>query len=203
MLRCAITLVTLWLALPSQASASGRALESILGALHDLRLRDAARAEGADLRRGEGAWARADIRLDIELHAGLPSAIATTVWTAIGTGWTRWWRSRGATRCPILGDPHRRARASSRSVDGNDAQKCAASDVAAYGRYAGEVAEHTRGAINLFEIINEPDSSAMFRGTPEDYARMLAAAYDEIKARSPGQRGARSAACRARSPRIG
>ena len=67
----------------------------------------------------------------------------------------------------------------------DDARECAASDVAAYGRYAGEVAEHTRGAINLFEIINEPDSSAMFRGSPEDYARMLSAAYREIKARSP------------------
>ena len=71
----------------------------------------------------------------------------------------------------------------------NDAlQTCATDDVAAYGRYAGEVAEHTRGAINLFEIINEPDSGAMFRGTPEDYARMLAAAYTGIKARSPGSR---------------
>ena len=28
----------------------------------------------------------------------------------------------------------------------------------------------------------------MFRGTPEDYARMLAAAYDGIKARSPASR---------------
>ncbi len=68
----------------------------------------------------------------------------------------------------------------------DDAEKCAASDVAAYGRYAGEVAEHTRGAISLFEIINEPDSTGMFRGSPEDYARMLSAAYREIKARSPG-----------------
>ena len=67
-------------------------------------------------------------------------------------------------------------------------QQCAADDMAAYGRYAGEVAEHTRGDISLFEIINEPDSRAMFRGTPEDYGRMLAAAYDGIKARSPGSR---------------
>ncbi len=74
------------------------------------------------------------------------------------------------------------------ACDNKALQTCATDDVAAYGRYAGEVAEHTRGAIDLFEIINEPDSSAMFRGTPQDYAHMLASAYDGIKARSPASR---------------
>ncbi len=67
-----------------------------------------------------------------------------------------------------------------------DARKCAARDPALYGNYAAEVAAHTRGVIDSFEILNEPDTNEMFRGTPEDYARMLASAHDAIKARSPG-----------------
>ena len=72
--------------------------------------------------------------------------------------------------------------------NGRDPELCAPDDFAAYGRYAGEIAEHTRGDVSLFEILNEPDSSAFYRGTPEDYARMLAAAYDGIKARSPASK---------------
>ena len=73
------------------------------------------------------------------------------------------------------------------ACSGADATKCAASDPAQYGRYAGEVAAHANGAIS-FEILNEPDTSLMFRGTPEDYARMLAAAHDAIGSRAPSSR---------------
>ena len=54
-----------------------------------------------------------------------------------------------------------------------------------YGRLSGEVADHAAGAIDHWEIWNEPDGEA-FDGTPEDYARMLSAAYDQIKAKEPG-----------------
>ena len=67
-------------------------------------------------------------------------------------------------------------------------EKCAPSSFAAYGNYVGELAERTRGAIGTFEILNEPDTLATFRGTPQEYARMLSAAYDAIKARAPGSR---------------
>jgi hypothetical protein len=74
------------------------------------------------------------------------------------------------------------------TCSGAQSQKCAAADPAAYGGYAGEVARHTQGAIDFFEIMNEPDTELMFRGTPEDYARMLAAADGAIGTRSPGSR---------------
>jgi hypothetical protein len=54
-----------------------------------------------------------------------------------------------------------------------------------YGRLSGLVAEHAGGAIDHWEIWNEPDGDWSFDGTPEDYARMLSAAHDEIKARAP------------------
>jgi hypothetical protein len=126
------------------------------------------------------------IRLDIELHrvfrrgsrgelrrdwSGLDQVIALS-------------RLHGLPVVAILvGVPHFLA-----DCDDGATFRCAADDASEYGRLAGEVAEHARGAIGLYEVINEPDSSAMFRGGPEDYARMLSSAYDAIKARSPGSR---------------
>ncbi|HKP20600.1 MAG TPA: hypothetical protein VJT68_03730 [Thermoleophilaceae bacterium] len=54
-----------------------------------------------------------------------------------------------------------------------------------YGRLSGLVAEHAGGAIDHWEIWNEPDGDWSFDGTPEDYARMLSAAHDRIKAKAP------------------
>ena len=62
---------------------------------------------------------------------------------------------------------------------------CAVRDPAEFGRLAGEVAAHARDTIDHWEILNEPDADWAFKGGPEDYARMLSAAYDAIKARVP------------------
>jgi hypothetical protein len=55
-----------------------------------------------------------------------------------------------------------------------------------YGRLSGEVAKHAAAAIDHWEIWNEPDGAAAFARTPEEYARMLSAAYDRVKANQPG-----------------
>jgi hypothetical protein len=62
---------------------------------------------------------------------------------------------------------------------------CAPRDPREWGRLAGEVAKHARGKIDHWEIVNEPDARWAFTGSPEDYARMLSAAYDAIKAGAP------------------
>jgi hypothetical protein len=69
-----------------------------------------------------------------------------------------------------------------------DAGRCAARDPAQYGRLAGELAAHARGAISHWEIVNEPDGGWAFQGSAEEYARMLAASYDAIKQRVPEAR---------------
>ena len=68
---------------------------------------------------------------------------------------------------------------------GPDAWRCAPSDPAEYGQLAGELAAHARGVVRHWEIVNEPDGEWAFVGEPEEYARMLAASYDAIKARAP------------------
>jgi hypothetical protein len=55
-----------------------------------------------------------------------------------------------------------------------------------FGTLAGQVAEHAKGTIDHWEILNEPDGEWAFDGTAEEYARMLSASYDAIKMRAPG-----------------
>jgi hypothetical protein len=66
--------------------------------------------------------------------------------------------------------------------------RCAAADTAEFGELAGEIAAHARGTIGHWEIVNEPDGEWAFEGTPEEYAGMLSAAHDGIKARAPEAR---------------
>jgi hypothetical protein len=62
---------------------------------------------------------------------------------------------------------------------------CAPRDPNEWGRLTGEVAAHARGSIDHWEIVNEPDARWAFTGSAEDYARMLSAAHDAIKANAP------------------
>jgi hypothetical protein len=71
---------------------------------------------------------------------------------------------------------------------GAEAALCPPRDPAEFGRLAAEVAAHARDSVRHFEILNEPDADWAFKGTPEDYARMLSAAHDAIHARVPEAR---------------
>jgi hypothetical protein len=54
-----------------------------------------------------------------------------------------------------------------------------------FGALAAEVAAHARDTITRWEIFTEPNANWGFPGTPEDYAHVLRAAHDAIKARVP------------------
>ncbi len=66
--------------------------------------------------------------------------------------------------------------------------RCAPSDPGLWGAMAGKIAAHTAGVIDDFEIINEPDGSWAFLGTPQQYAPILAASYVAIHAANPDAR---------------
>ena len=65
---------------------------------------------------------------------------------------------------------------------------CPPGDLESYGRYAALIVERLEGVARHFEIVNEPDGRWAFKGSPEQYARMLDFAYRHIKHRSPGAR---------------
>jgi hypothetical protein len=61
-------------------------------------------------------------------------------------------------------------------------------DADEFASRSGEVVDHAGGAIDYWEVRNEPDGDWAFAGTAEDYARILSATYDAIKMRRPGAR---------------
>jgi hypothetical protein len=63
--------------------------------------------------------------------------------------------------------------------------RCPPTTATAWGHDAGMIAAHTRGVIDDFEIINEPDGGWAFYGTPEQYAQILSASYEAIHAADP------------------
>ena len=63
--------------------------------------------------------------------------------------------------------------------------RCPPRDPSRWGLYAGEIAAHTKGVIDYFEIINEPDGNWAFLGTPRQYAAILSASYDAIHRANP------------------
>jgi len=67
-----------------------------------------------------------------------------------------------------------------------DTFRCPPADTREFGRLAGEIAEHAKDTVHYWEVWNEPDAGWAFVGTPEQYAAMLSAAHDAIKARVPG-----------------
>jgi hypothetical protein len=63
--------------------------------------------------------------------------------------------------------------------------KCPPSDLGAWRRMVSKLAAHTRGVIDTFEILNEPDGAWAFTGTAADYAALLRAGHDAIIAANP------------------
>jgi hypothetical protein len=75
-----------------------------------------------------------------------------------------------------------------RSTPSDQKYRCPPRDPGEWARAVGEIARHTGGMIDAFEILNEPDGRWSFLGTPQQYAQILAASYDEIHAVNPTDR---------------
>ena len=63
--------------------------------------------------------------------------------------------------------------------------KCPPSDLGAWTGMVSRVVAHTRGVIDTFEILNEPDGRWAFTGTAADYASLLRAGHDAIVTTNP------------------
>ena len=114
------------------------------------------------------------VRVDVELH-GIFDSSGKPDWSRLDAMIDRSKRSGVKVLGLIRGVPPSMA----------SCTICPPRDPKAWGRLAGEVAAHARGEIDHWEILNEPDGAWAFRGSAQDYARMLSAAYDSIKAVAP------------------
>jgi hypothetical protein len=62
---------------------------------------------------------------------------------------------------------------------------CPPADLEAWKRMVSRIVAHTRGVIDTFEILNEPDGRWAFTGSAADYAKLLRAGHDATKAANP------------------
>ena len=58
-------------------------------------------------------------------------------------------------------------------------------DASEYGSLVGRLARHFEGRIDAYEVWNEPNSEAFFKGTPTDYVELLKAAYRAVNEADP------------------
>jgi hypothetical protein len=124
------------------------------------------------------------IRVDIALANVFPSASGSPDWSGVDQYMLLARRYHLRVLADLLSTPMFMvdpACAASRTLS----YLCPPISAVAWGRDAGLIAAHTRGVIDDFEIINEPDGGWAFYGTPEQYAQILAASYQAIHAADP------------------
>lgn len=124
------------------------------------------------------------IRLDIELSAVFNGPDGAPEWAGVDQYMTLARRYHLHVLADLLSTPWYLADCPAGTLF-QDTYQCPPIDPAAWGQLAGQVAAHTRGVIDEFEIINEPDAGSSFIGTPQQYAQVLAASYDAIHAANP------------------
>jgi hypothetical protein len=127
------------------------------------------------------------IRLDVELSAVFPDPSGPPDWTGIDQYMLLARRYHLSVLADLLATPWYLADCPA-DVSFASTYLCPTANAATWGREAGAIAAHTRGVIDDFEIINEPDSPQSFLGTPQQYAHILAASYSAIHAADPAAR---------------
>jgi hypothetical protein len=60
------------------------------------------------------------------------------------------------------------------------------SDPAEFGRFMGWLATHLQGRVDAYELWNEPNHTRFWTGTPQQFAKLMHAAYPQVKAADPG-----------------
>lgn len=124
------------------------------------------------------------IRVDIALSGVFPSKDGQPVWSGVD----EYKRLAQDYHLRVLANlqatPLYQVKANCRVGEG-EFWRCPPEQPEWWGWAVGEVAKRTRGVIDDFEIINEPNGSWAFSGTAEDYAKLLAVSYDAIHRANP------------------
>src|SRR5215207_208764 len=87
----------------------------------------------------------------------------------------------------IYGTPWWLARCPDRTED-LDYYECPPSSAPAFAKLAREIARRTRGTIDTWQILNEPNNRYVFAGNVRDYARVLIATSRAIRSVNPRAR---------------
>jgi hypothetical protein len=123
------------------------------------------------------------IRLDIALSGVFPTPTGPPDWSGVDQYMLLARRYRLHVLADLLATPGYLADCATATEEAIS-YRCPPADPQTWAHDAGVIAGHTRGVIDEFEIINEPDGS-WFYGTPQQYARILSASYRAIHAADP------------------
>jgi hypothetical protein len=134
--------------------------------------------------RAAAALGASTIRLDVALSGVFPTPAAPPDWSGVDQYMLLARRYHLRVLADLLATPWYMADCATPAQEALS-YRCPPSDPAAWGRDAGRIAAHTHGVIDDFEIINEPDGGWSFYGTPQQYARVLAASSMAIHAAVP------------------
>jgi hypothetical protein len=135
--------------------------------------------------RAAAALGASTIRLDIALSGVFPSPAGPPDWSGVDQYMLLARRYRLHVLADLLATPGYMADCATAAQDAIS-YRCPPADPEAWAHDAGLIAAHTRGVIDEFEIINEPDGGWSFYGSPQQYARILSASYHAIHAADPG-----------------
>jgi len=169
------------LALPGHAPATNRiGMHSMLFLDHPYSAKEAMFKEAAAL----GA---SEIRLDLAVANVFPDPGGAPDWTGVDQYMRLARRYHLRVLADLLATPWYLADCPT-GTPFAASYLCPPRDPVGWAQEAAAIAAHTRGAIDDFEIINEPDGTWAFRGSPQQYAGMLAAAYGSIHDADPAAR---------------
>jgi hypothetical protein len=137
--------------------------------------------------REAAALGASSIRLDVFVPAIVLGPTGERDWSAVDDYMRLARQYRLQVDGVLLGTPSWLARCPA-GVSIMDVPKCPASDPRALAGYMAEIARHTRGVIDDWEILNEPDGRWASLASTADYAQLFTAAAAGIHAANPGAR---------------
>src|SRR4051794_36453369 len=169
------------LALPAHAPATNR-----IG-MHSMLFLDHPYSAKAAMFKEAAAVGASEIRLDIAVASVFPDPGGAPDWTGVDQymGLARRYHLR--VLADLLATPWYLADCPA-GTPFTASYLCAPSDPVAWAHRIAAIAAHTRGVIDHFEIVNEPDGAWAFLGSPQQYAGMLAAAHSAIHDADPAAR---------------
>lgn len=181
----AVLMVSLLVLAPATATAHGRPLlpNNPLGVSAGVYLSDPLGAEKAMFSQA-GAMRASTIRLDLEVAGVFPNPNGKPDWGPLDQYLllARVYHLR--VLAVLDGMPWYLAGCPAGTLR-SQMYRCPPASGPKWWRDVREIAAHTRGTIDDFEIWNEPDGRWAFLGSPAQYASMLSIAYDAIHAANP------------------
>lgn len=184
----AVLVILLGLALlaPATSDAHTRANENPIG-IHSMLFLDHPFSAKQAMFKEAAATGASEIRLDIELSGVFPNPNAPPDWSGVDQYMSLARHYHLRVLADLLTTPWYLTSCPS-GTPADQTYLCPPRDPGLWAEEAGAIAAHTHGVINDFEIINEPDGSWAFLGTPQQYAAILTASYHAIHSANPNAR---------------